>query len=271
MNCDTTKSHVFCYVDAELPAELRTEMEAHLASCGACRLVVEHELAFRDAYVARLHPDPAPPDLRTKVERLLADLGRSAPPPRPNWSRPWRHAVAAVLLLAAGVTLGLTLAPLIDRSGMLIRLAEASVDQHQKLVRGLLPPDITGVSPKAAEEWFRQRLDFNVNLPELHNANLTLLGARISHLGSIEVAALEYQLDRKHISLFVIPDEAYQQLGLGEKPRFKALKHRGYDVIVWRHHGSGYALVSEIGGRSCLVCHAPDEKFDAPLESFVHL
>jgi hypothetical protein len=38
-------------------------------------------------------------------------------------------------------------------------------------------------------------------------------------------------------------------------------------VIIWRQHGSGYALVSEIGRRSCLVCHSPDEKLDVPLES----
>ena len=44
------------------------------------------------------------------------------------------------------------------------------------------------------------------------------------------------------------------------------LNHRGYDVIIWRQHGTGYALVSEIGNRSCLVCHSSEEILDAPLE-----
>jgi anti-sigma factor RsiW len=271
MNCDTAKSRVFPYVDGELARELRDEVEAHLAGCAPCRRFVEQELAFREAYVARLRPDPAPPHLREKVERLLSGLaGEGAPPRRPRYA-PWAYAAAAVVLLALGVTLGVSLQSVLQRGNMLAELTDASVEQHQKLVRGLLPPDIVGVSPRAAEEWFRERLDFHVSLPDLKNANLTLLGARISHLANVEVAALEYQVDQKHVSLFIIPEEAYKRLGLSEKPKFKVLSHRGYDVIIWRHHGTGYTLVSEIGGRSCLVCHSPDEKLDGPLESFVHL
>jgi|GEM_PF-633767 len=273
MDCDTAKSQVFPYVDGELPAEPRSAMEAHLAGCQTCRLVVEHESLFRETYVTRLRPDPAPPALREKVARLLAGLAGPAVPAPAARRRalPWRHALVAVLLLAVGLVAGMKLAVVRERGDMLTRLADASVDQHQKLVRGLLPPDIVGVSPKTAEEWLRKRLDFNVTVPELTGRDVTLLGARISHLDSVEVAALEYQLDRKHVSLFVIPEEAYKRLGLNEKPKFKTLRHRGYDVIVWRHHGTGYTLVSEIGGRSCLVCHSPDDRVDTSLESFVDL
>ena len=80
------------------------------------------------------------------------------------------------------------------------------------------------------------------------------------------MAALEYQIDQNNVSLFVIPPEAYARLGLSEKPKFKELKHRGYDVIIWRQHGTGYALVSEIGNRSCLVCHSPHDNLGAPGE-----
>jgi anti-sigma factor RsiW len=256
MNCDIAKSRVFPYVDGELAAWLRTELDAHLAGCEACRLVVEHELAFRKAYVDRLRPDPAPRALRLRVRRLLARLGQPAPPVPQRRSAPWRRAVAAVLLLAVGVTIGLGLGPVLERGRMLTRLAEASVDQHQKLARGLLPRDIDGVSPRAAEEWFRSRLDVDVQLPQRNDAHLTLLGARISHLDSIEVAALEYRADRMQVSLFVIPEAAYRRLGLGETSNFTVLNHRGYNVIMWQHHGSGYALVSENGGRCFFVQNA---------------
>ncbi len=266
MNCDATKSQVFPYVDGELTRELRDAMDAHLSGCESCRRLVEQEVAFRDAYVARLRPDPAPPHLREKVDRLLSRLADEVATRRRPRYAPWVYAAAAIVLLALGGTLGVALQSARQKGNMLAELTEASVDQHQKLVRGLLPPDIVDVSPKMAEEWFRKRLDFNVSLPELKTANLTLRGARISHLANVEVAALEYQLDQKHVSLFIIPEEAYKRLGLSEKPKFRVLNHRGYDVIIWRHHGTGYTLVSEIGGRSCLVCHSPDEKLDAPLE-----
>jgi len=268
MNCDRVKSQIFPYVDAELSRELRHDMEAHLAGCAACRRLVEQELTFRDRYVERLRPDPAPADLRESVDRLLGGLvGVPVRGRRRRW-RTWTGAgVAALLLLGLGVGLGVGLQTMRQRADMLAELTDASVEQHQKLANGQLPPDLTDGSPRSAEAWFRRRLDFNVTLPELKSANLTLLGARISHLGSVPAAALEYKLDHRNVSLFVIPDEAYKRLGLSEKPKFKMLNHRGYDVIIWRQHGTGYTLVSEIGTRSCLVCHSPDEKLDASFES----
>jgi anti-sigma factor RsiW len=268
MNCETAKSQVFPYVDAELAPELRDGLEAHLAGCGPCRRFVEQELRFRDAYTSRLRPDPAPAHLRESVDRLLAGLAGETSGGRWTRSRRSTHAAAAVVLLAVGLALGIALKSMLQRGDFLAELTEASVDQHQKLASGLLPPDLVGPSPKTAEAWFRRRLDFNVNVPELKSTNLTLLGARISHLANVEVAALEYQVDQRNVSLFVIPEEAYRRLGLSEKPKFKVLKHRGYDVIIWRQHGTGYALISEIGNRSCFVCHSPDEKLDAPGESF---
>ena len=261
MNCDTAKSLVFPYVDGELAGTLRSEMYAHLLGCDECRLIVEHELVFREVYVAHLRPDPAPPELRERVDRLIAGFRQPVVTmvPRRRRVSVWRPAVAALLLLAVGVTGGLWLAPTLQHNSLLTRVAEASVDQHEKLARGLLLPDIVGVSPRAAEEWFRGRLNFDIHLPERNNANLTLMGARISHLDSLEVAALEYQVDqvdRRHVTLFVIPEPAFRRLGLSPTPRFTVLNHLGYDVIIWQHHGTGYALVSPNGGRCYFVQNA---------------
>ena len=272
MNCDTMKSQVFPYVDAELPTELRNEMESHLVECETCRRVVQQEFAFREVYITHLRPDPAPPQLRDKVTQLLAGLGAPPALARRPWYQVFLYTGAAVVLLAVGVTLGLRLGAVIERGNVLDEMAEASVEQHQKLSRGQMPPDITKVSPQAAEDWFRHRVDFKVSLPDLKSPNVALVGARMSRLANAEVAAIDYKLDRYRVSLFIMPEEAYNQLGLSEKPRFKILKRRGYDVIVWRHQATGYTLVSEIGSRACYVCHSPDEKFGgASLESFVRL
>jgi anti-sigma factor RsiW len=268
MNCESAKSRVFPYLDGELSSALRQEMDAHLSACGSCRRFVAQEVQFRDAYVSRLRPDPAPAHLRESVDRLLRGLSGRTTARRTRYRRVVL-ATAAAMLLGGGAALGIGLQSMLQRGSLLAELVEASVDQHQKLASGLLPHDLVNASPKSTEGWFRRRLDFNVSVPELKHSNLTLLGARISHLANVEVAALEYQLDQNNVSLFVIPEHAYKRLGLREKPKFKMLSHRGYDVIIWRQHGSGYALVSEIGSRSCLVCHAPDEKLDTPLESLV--
>ncbi|MGH7277843.1 MAG: anti-sigma factor family protein [Candidatus Rokuibacteriota bacterium] len=267
MDCSAAKSCIFPYVDGELDLERRTRVDDHLAGCDACRHLVEVEIAFRAAYVSRFRPDPAPPGLRQQVVDLLAQLGDEGRA-RGRRRRVRRFALvgAAVALLVSGTIAGIALQTLRQSRDLLTALTQASVDQHQRLVRGLLPVDIEGVSPASAQAWFRNRLDFNVTLPDLPSARATLLGGRISHLADVEAAALEYRVDGQHVSLFIIPEETYERLRLGKKPKFTVLNHRGYDVIIWRSHGTGYAMVSEIGGRSCLVCHAPEEAREAVLE-----
>jgi anti-sigma factor RsiW len=185
--------------------------------------------------------------------------------------------VTAVALVALGTLLGTGFAGLLGRERLwhrgnapLLRLADASVEQHQKLARGLLPPDIQHVAPKAAEQWFKARLNFNVSLPDLKGEDLTLLGGRVSHLRDLEVAALHYQVEGKDVSLFIMPLDKYRSLGLSQSPKFKLVTRQGYDVIVWASHGAAYSLVSEIGGRSCLVCHSREEKLDLPTDSRAH-
>jgi anti-sigma factor (TIGR02949 family) len=263
MDCDAAKTYVFAYVDGELEGPLLAALDAHLATCVGCRRLVALEREFRHACAPFLRREPAPPEVRARVQERLAALRRRAQGPRP-----WRARLRPVLLggglLAAGVALGLTGTSYLPWRDPLADLAEAAVEQHQRLARGLLPMDIHHVSPRGAEAWFRQRLTFNVSVPDLPAPNLTFRGGRISHLRDVEAAVLGYQVDGRDVSLFVIPAEAVQRLRLGETPRFRQFTRRGYDVIVWesREHGVGYALVSEIGGRACLVCHAPHELRD---------
>jgi anti-sigma factor RsiW len=271
--CNLLRTKLFEYLDEELRSEQRALLENHLGSCPDCRHRLELERAFREIYVAPLRSDPAPPAVRERAERLLANLAES---PRPERARRFgRRAVVTTILGVALVVGGLSALMLTwvqrEASASLLRLADASVEQHQRLARGLLPFDITRISPGEAEQWFGNKLDFNVRLPELKDANLTFLGGRISHLRDFEVAALEYRVDQKNVTLFIMSAERYQQLGLKAEPKFKMVNRQGYDVIVWSAHGAAYALVSEIGGRSCTVCHAPDEKLDVTLKPEVHI
>ena len=247
MDCNDVKARIFSYVDGELGAEALAEMETHFTGCEGCSRLVDLELRFQAAYTRRLRPQLVPSQIREKLTRVLADLtaGTRA---RPRRALRKRVAVAAVAALFVAVGAGAALlAESVFRSrGSLVDLAEAAVEQHQRLTRDVLPPDIHGVSPKIAEDWFRKRLNFNISVPELPSERL---------------AALGYEVEGSDVSLFIVPGEAYRKLGLKEPPRFRLVTSRGYDVIVWRSqvNGVGYALVSEIGGRACVVCHSPEE------------
>lgn len=272
MTCNLVRARLFEYLDGELPGEQRPAVDDHLRTCLECQHALELEQAFREIYMVPLRPDQTPDAVRGRVAHLVVGLTESR---RARWARRFRRrpivsaAVAALVLAVSASTLVLTSARR-EASASLLRLADASVEQHQKLARGLLPFDIARMSPREAEQWFGNKLDFNVRLPELKDENLTFLGGRISHLRDIDVAALEYRVDDKNVTLFIMPAEQYRKLGLLSEPKFKMVNRQGYDVIVWSAHGAAYALVSEIGGRSCAVCHSAEEKLDVTLTPQAH-
>ena len=270
MVCDLARRKFFPYLDGELAAEEQASLEGHLSCCPDCQRLIHLERTFRARYLDHLRPDPAPETVRREVSRLLNGLsdhhpGGSGGRHRRSSTIRWVAVAVGVCLVLGGATLGVAVRRWWSgTSASLVRLAEASVEQHQKLTRGLLSYDVRGMSPRQMERWFRGKLDFDVNLPELPRKNLALLGGRVSSLRDIEVAALHYQLDGKDVSLFVMPLEKYRQLGLAGTPKFKIVTYQGYDVIAWASHGVAYSLVSEIGGQSCLVCHSPEERLDFP-------
>ena len=264
MICKVTRAEIFQYLDGELSHRERAQVQAHVRSCPDCSRLVKAERAFLATYLDRLRPDPVPESVRERVVQLLDALpSRQSSPFRSGRFRRLGVLAAMVALVVLGGVLGLTVREVWKgANASVIQLADASVDQHQKLARGLLPFDIAMASPRQAEEWFRSKVDFKVSIPDLRNEHLAFLGGRISHLSGVEVAALGYRVNDKNVSLFVIPDEQYRRLGLSETPKFKVVNRRGYEVIVWRSHGTGYALVSEIGAQPCLVCHSPEEKLE---------
>jgi anti-sigma factor RsiW len=259
VDCNAAKAKLFPYVDGELDGPTRAAVDDHLARCAGCARLAALEFRFQVAFRARLTPEPAPARVRARAAEIVDQLRLTAPAPaRRRWRRGVAAAAASLCLVALGATAALLADSMLSGRGALVDLAEAAVDQHQRLSRDLLPADIHGVTPKGAEEWFRKRLPFNISLPDMAGDRLTFRGGRISHLQGVEAAALEYAVDGSDVSLFIVPGEAYRNLRLAEAPRFKFVTRRGYDVIVWQSHdkGVGYALVSEIGGRACLVCHS---------------
>src|SRR5437899_2116356 len=121
-----------------------------------------------------------PAEIREKLTRVLADLtaGTRALPRRALRKRVAVAAVAA-LFVAVGAGAALLAESVFRSRGSLVDLAEAAVEQHQRLTRDVLPPDIHGVSPKIAEVWVRKRLSFNTSLTDFARERLTLRGGPV--------------------------------------------------------------------------------------------
>ncbi|HEX6049591.1 MAG TPA: anti-sigma factor [Gemmatimonadaceae bacterium] len=89
-----------------LDAKERGEFEAHLASCGECRLTVQEYREVTGLLMHAAAPAPPPPQLGERVGRLIS--GERAPrrnvsPIRWRTSTVWLAAAGAAFAIAAGV------------------------------------------------------------------------------------------------------------------------------------------------------------------------
>ena len=124
------------YLDGELAAAARTEVEAHLQGCSACARHLE-ELAAVDA-AARDLPVPAPPGY---FDSLPARVRARLPAPRRRAPPVWVWAAAAGLALAA-------LAPVLLRQTT-SPVPEATRTEETERVAAP-PPPIAAIEPVEA-------------------------------------------------------------------------------------------------------------------------
>jgi hypothetical protein len=127
-----------------------------------------------------------------------------------------------------------------------LSLASRLAEDHLRNI-----PDSVQISssdPKTIEDWFKNKVDFAVLVPELSNARL--VGGRLCHLDNNRIALLFYQKGGKPISLFVM-DESY--LDRYSQDKLEILRNKlhtesekGCNLIFWRQRGILYALVSDI-------------------------
>ena len=99
MDCDVLSRYLDLYLDGELAIEERSEVEAHVRTCGACRAVVTAEARFRAVLRQQLLSVRAPGSLREQVRERLAARRR---PVAMAWMPPLAYAAAVAAVAVLG-------------------------------------------------------------------------------------------------------------------------------------------------------------------------
>ena len=75
MPCSSIRERLDEFIDAELPADLDTEVREHLAVCERCRLEIDHQRAFLGR-IRRIELAAAPDEVRERVRAALSGQAR---------------------------------------------------------------------------------------------------------------------------------------------------------------------------------------------------
>lgn len=171
IGCDDFRKFLDAYLDDEFDARDRAEFDAHVALCGPCRRHLEQQVWFRRAVRPHLQRPPRMPD---EVRARLRSRVRAATRPARTARMIGRVAMPLPALAAAGAVF-LLVTPLTGFTPVV----EEVVDQHCQRVPIEVP------TPEAAEvdQWFRDKLPFELAAPRFEDESVVLLGGRLSRFG----------------------------------------------------------------------------------------
>lgn len=247
------------YLDAELPAETRAQIDAHLVGCARCRreLRVQHEVR---RILGNEPPAAAPPTFHARIAAAIA----AAPPPvadiprAPFAGRRMGRALAAVTLLAL---LGLG-GWVVANRGDTRRTAPAALPAARALpasaamvplfadvladYRRVTMTDLPGRSRDL--EAVRSAMPFAVEA--LRAPGLRLVGAWTTELGGEPAAVLAYRVEDRVVLQYLVSEERFFR-----HPAVRNAVADGHPVtssdggqamVAWPARAAGVVVVGEL-------------------------
>lgn len=242
MNCATIERYVDAFVDGEVDASARIEVEKHLSSCAGCRDRLEFTGWLKKS-LQREARTRAPDALRARVQEALREERESGPFGRIDTS--WRAtaAVAAVALLIFGVGRSLQSPGDVFQAGV-APLLEDVVRSHAR-------PYPTEVDRgDQVPKYFEQRVGFNVRQVEFGDPSVHFLGARSVQVGGRHAVSLQYEVRGRRVSVVAFrPPARAGQIGERVESGGRSVRYvrvQDHVVPLVEHGGVLYAVVGDL-------------------------
>ncbi len=226
MDCNTLARYLDLYLDGELAAEERGEIETHVRGCEACRRLVQGEARFRAVLRQQLLSVRAPGSLHRQVREHLESRRRFA---RASWGMPLAYAaaVASVAVLGYAVVATYPKAPDPVAGAVAAHVAASG-------------PEVSG-DRQQVDTFLKANAPFSYRLPLQEREGLRLVGARVTRLNGIPAVLYQYDAGGRRFTVAQYPPPT----GSGEvSPR---LDHRdGYTVATYPDQGLVQTLVGDL-------------------------
>jgi anti-sigma factor RsiW len=231
MACDTWRSKIAAYADAELSSEEMRIVGDHLRACSSCTSDLLGRVQLKRAIKTagqRYSPTLA---LRQRIEKEIATRKK------PAWLWSWMPTLAATAALAVFAFL-----LLYGRSSFQQRQTFSELaDLHVATLASSTPVDVISTDRHTVKPWFQGKLPFTFNLPELGNTPFTLEGGRLSYLDQAPGAQLIYKIGNHRISVFIFQNRTDSRLA-SNNGRSRRLT---FNVETWTEDDLRYFVIGD--------------------------
>jgi len=241
MNCEAARSMIEPYIDGELDAAQKAEIERHLSECADCRAAHRQLSQLGEGLRAPGLRYEAPDRLKARVLDGVrqAAVTPLVPMPVPISRGPsfqyW--AIAATMLLAVSVGWNLMLLRSQKNAGDAV--VQEIIASHVRSLIGEHLLDVQSTDQHNVKPWFNGKIDYAPDVKDFAAEGFPLIGGRVDYLDHRPVAALVYKRHQHSINLFVWPSGASVTAPEAES---------GYSLVTWRKAGMNYCAVSDLNG-----------------------
>jgi anti-sigma factor RsiW len=211
--CQSIDTLAMAFLDDELAAEERRELELHLLDCASCRHHVDGERGDIELVRKALAPPPAPALLKARIARALdAEDAAAARRERRRWSQ-WVLPGSAMLAAAAAIVMFVGFGAANGREGSTVALGDVAKQQTHSL-----PLEVQGAS---TGPWLRDHFA-PVAVPQFTEPGIALLGARLlpNGIANHDAALLQYLVsvgaNRLTLTAVVLKDLRGDELNGGQ-------------------------------------------------------
>ncbi|MBI3194366.1 MAG: zf-HC2 domain-containing protein [Ignavibacteriae bacterium] len=266
MNCKNVSELIPAVLDGELRAEERPSLEQHLKQCTQCRNEFElHSMAKRIVR-QRLSHVAAPPHVR---ERIFAQLRQQFPNPAlTSWFtlNPFRLKWKPVAVFSGALAIILLMVFFPQSKEHHSHAAPSDADIiHQtynnfdKMLAGSLLPQISSGDRFDVEQFFAQKANFKVSIPDMKRCRL--VGGIFSNYNDAQVAHVLYEYGTEPIYFYQVKlQDVLEGKGLFLPEEIKEeLLRTGMYV---RHHSSDCTLIVRIVDSTVCCTMADIDKED---------
>jgi anti-sigma factor RsiW len=229
-DCRVVVSQLTSYVDGELEADRRIEVERHLLECASCQRALARErggqTVLRD-HAARLREEPLPPGLKSRCESIVRE--RTAGSRVPGWRRTLVPTVLSVILLVFTASAIFSLA---TRQSDAVLAAQLTAD-HSKCFKLFVGGDAS-MSAQEAEEFLSEQYGWKIHVPP-STSGLQLVGVRRCLYADGLIPHVMYRSNGEDLSLFVLK---------GVTRNATDLVTFGHRSQIWTKGNTTFVLVS---------------------------
>ncbi len=237
---ECAEHEVLLLVDGELSAADRLRVQSHVDRCAPCAAEVLRLGRLKARIRASGVRPPAPESLRRNI---LRQLDHEPCPVHPRTGIRFRPVPVAVGATALGIAAWLWG----GRTGD--DVIRDLVARHARR----LPLEFESSDPGATEKWLSDKVDFKIRVPQPVRHDLSLVGARLSHVGTRDAVQLTYGsgrpgVRRASVVIFEDPEETARLHGTVRQFAGRAFvtgSASGFNLAQWNQEQVVYSLVAE--------------------------